>query len=334
MNSQDIIFGTRPVLEAIKSGKTIEKLFLQKNLSKEIFNEIKNNLKNRNVNISFVPKEKLNRITKKNHQGIICYISPITYQPPQEIIQRCYESGKDPVMMFHHKKLEQYLGVKKFRYGLAGDADRIGQVTGLAWTQTGGDLLTIEAAVVQGKGREISTGSLGDVMQESIKAAMTVLRSRSNSLGIDANFYGKKDFHFHVPEGATPKDGPSAGIGMCLAMASALTGIRVKRSVAMTGEITLRGEVLPIGGLKEKLLAAQRGGIKTVLIPQENERDLKEIPATIKTGLKIVPIKWIDEVFPIALQSLPEPLDSAQSEVDVAKKKPEESDDSDLLRRH
>ena len=232
------------------------------------------------------------------------------------------------------KSLEQYLGVKKFRYGLAGDTDRIGQVTGLAWTQTGGDLLTIEAAVVQGKGREISTGSLGDVMQESIKAAMTVLRSRSNSLGINADFYGKKDFHFHVPEGATPKDGPSAGIGMCLAMASALTGIRVKRSVAMTGEITLRGEVLPIGGLKEKLLAAQRGGIKTVLIPEENERDLKEIPAAVKTGLKVVPIKWIDEVFPIALQSLPEPLDSAQSEVDVAKKKPDESDDSDLLRRH
>ncbi len=252
----------------------------------------------------------------------------------RKVVRAIIQKPIDKAIKVTPRSIEQYLGVKKFRYGLAGDADRIGQVTGLAWTQTGGDLLTIEAAVVPGKGREISTGSLGDVMQESIKAAMTVLRSRSDSLGIKADFYGKKDFHFHVPEGATPKDGPSAGIGMCLAMASALTGIRVKRSVAMTGEITLRGEVLPIGGLKEKLLAAQRGGIKTVLIPEDNKRDLKEIPDTVKTGLEIVPVKWIDEVLPIALQSLPEPLESAQSDVDVSKKKPKESDDSDLLRRH
>ncbi|OUU74096.1 MAG: endopeptidase La [Methylococcaceae bacterium TMED69] len=252
----------------------------------------------------------------------------------RKVVRAIIQKPIDKAIKVTPRSIEQYLGVKKFRYGLAGDADRIGQVTGLAWTQTGGDLLTIEAAVVPGKGREISTGSLGDVMQESIKAAMTVLRSRSDSLGIKADFYGKKDFHFHVPEGATPKDGPSAGIGMCLAMASALTGIRVKRSVAMTGEITLRGEVLPIGGLKEKLLAAQRGGIKTVLIPDDNKRDLKEIPGAVKTGLEIVPVKWIDEVLPIALQSLPEPLESAQSDVDVSKKKPKESDDSDLLRRH
>ena len=239
---------------------------------------------------------------------------------------------KTPVQVTS-KSMEKYLGVKKFRYGLAGDEDRVGQVTGLAWTQTGGDLLTIEAVVLPGKGKEICTGSLGDVMQESIKAAMTVIRSRSVSLGIKRNFYNQKDFHFHVPEGATPKDGPSAGIGMCLAMISALSGICVKRTVAMTGEITLRGEVLPIGGLKEKLLAAQRGGITRVLIPSENERDLKEVPNPIKQGLEIIPVRWIDEVFPLTLESMPEPLGPEVDEnVDVVGDKVE--DEGDLLRHH
>ncbi len=206
------------------------------------------------------------------------------------------------------KTLEKYLGVKKFRFGLAEDEDRIGQVTGLAWTEVGGDLLTIEAVIVPGKGKETYTGRLGDVMQESIKAAMTVVRSRAQSLGIKPDFYQSVDVHFHVPEGATPKDGPSAGVGMCTALVSALTGIPVHADVAMTGEITLRGEVLPIGGLKEKLLAALRGGIKIVAIPRDNERELKEIPANIKQGLDIRPVRWIDEVLTIALQRMPEPL--------------------------
>ena len=179
-------------------------------------------------------------------------------------------------------RLEKLIGVKKFRYGRAEEEDRIGQVTGLAWTETGGDLLTVEAMVMPGKGEAIRTGHLGDVMKESIEAARTVVRSRSAVLGIDAEFYKAQDFHIHVPEGATPKDGPSAGVAMCTALVSALTGIPVRSNVAMTGEITLRGEVLPIGGLKEKLLAALRGGIETVLIPSENERELVEIPRNIK----------------------------------------------------
>jgi ATP-dependent Lon protease len=203
--------------------------------------------------------------------------------------------------------LEHYLGVRRYRFGLAEEQDRVGQVTGLAWTEVGGDLLTIEAAIVQGKGKQTFTGSLGDVMQESIHAAMTVVRSRADALGIDPEFYSKHDVHIHVPEGATPKDGPSAGVGMCTAVVSALTGIPVKSTVAMTGEITLRGEVLPIGGLKEKLLAAHRGGIETVVIPDENERDLKEIPDNIKENLEIIPVKWIDEVLDVALSRKPEP---------------------------
>ena len=212
------------------------------------------------------------------------------------------------------KGLEKYLGVKRFRYGLAEEKDRIGLVTGLAWTEVGGDLLTIESVVVPGRGKETYTGHLGDVMQESIKAAMTVVRSRATMLGIDSSFYRKLDVHFHVPEGATPKDGPSAGVAMCTALVSALTEIPVKASVAMTGEITLRGEILPIGGLKEKLLAALRGGIKTVLIPKENERELTEIPANIKQHLHIRPVTWIDEVFAIALQRMPEPRVVAEGE--------------------
>jgi ATP-dependent Lon protease len=206
------------------------------------------------------------------------------------------------------RSLEKYLGVKKFRFGLSEEEDRIGQVTGLAWTEVGGDLLTIEAVVVPGKGKEMYTGSLGDVMQESIKAAMTVVRSRATSLGIPVDFHKRSDVHFHVPEGATPKDGPSAGIGMCVAVISALTKIPVRAAVAMTGEITLRGEVLPIGGLKEKLLAALRGGIKQVIIPKDNERDLTEIPDKITKDLEIIPVRWIDEVFDVALRTVPKPM--------------------------
>jgi ATP-dependent Lon protease len=199
--------------------------------------------------------------------------------------------------------LSDFLGVQRFDYGKADDQNRIGQVTGLAWTQVGGDLLTIETASNVGKGKLTYTGSLGDVMQESIQAALTVVRSRTEKLRINEDFYEKRDIHVHVPEGATPKDGPSAGIGMCTALVSSLTGNPVKADVAMTGEITLRGEVLAIGGLKEKLLAAHRGGIKTVVIPKDNERDLKEIPDNVKQDLSIHPVKWIDEVLEIALEN-------------------------------
>ena len=202
--------------------------------------------------------------------------------------------------------LDKYLGVKRFRYGKAEESDQIGQVTGLAWTEVGGELLTIEAVPVPGKGKLTITGQLGDVMQESVQAAMTVVRSRAQSLGIEIDFYQKQDLHIHVPEGGIPKDGPSAGIGMCTALVSALTRIPVRADVAMTGEITLRGEVLPIGGLKEKLLAAHRGGIKVVLIPKENERDLEEIPKNIKDQLEIKPVRWFDEVLQVALQHMPD----------------------------
>jgi ATP-dependent Lon protease len=205
------------------------------------------------------------------------------------------------------RNLDKFLGVRRFRYGKAEDMNRVGQVTGLAWTEVGGELLTIEAAVVPGKGKLQHTGQLGEVMQESIQAAMTVVRSRAQVLGLEPEFYQKHDVHLHIPEGATPKDGPSAGIGMCTALVSALTKIPVRSDVAMTGEITLRGEVLPIGGLKEKLLAAHRGGIKTVLIPDENEKDLVEIPDNIKGNLEIKPVKWIDEVLGLALTQQPMP---------------------------
>lgn len=204
--------------------------------------------------------------------------------------------------------LEELLGVYKFDYGRAEHEDKVGQVTGLAWTQVGGELLTLEGSAVPGKGRVIQTGSLGDVMKESIQAALTVVRSRGQSLGIAPDYHEKVDIHIHVPEGATPKDGPSAGIGMGTTLVSILTGIPVRADVAMTGEITLRGEVLKIGGLKEKLLAAHRGGIKTVIIPQDNERDLKEIPENIKQDMTIKPVKWIDEVLDIALSRKPIPL--------------------------
>ena len=201
--------------------------------------------------------------------------------------------------------LKEYLGVQRHDFGKADDSNRIGQVTGLAWTQVGGDLLTIETEAMPGKGKLTQTGSLGDVMKESIQAAMTVVRSRAEKLGINSDFYEKRDIHVHVPEGATPKDGPSAGIAMCTALVSSLTGNPVKAEVGMTGEITLRGEVLPIGGLKEKLLAAHRGGIKTVLIPKDNERDLEEIPENVIADLQVIPVQWIDEVLKVALERDP-----------------------------
>jgi ATP-dependent Lon protease len=219
----------------------------------------------------------------------------------------------DKVVSVSGRNIEKYLGVKRFRYGLAETHDQVGQVTGLAWTEVGGDLLTIEATIMPGKGKPMFTGSLGDVMQESIQAAMTLVRSRAGMLGIDPEFYQKYDFHIHVPEGATPKDGPSAGAAMCTALVSALTNIPVRSAVAMTGEITLRGEVLPIGGLKEKLLAAHRGGITTVLIPEENRRDLAEIPKNIKQNLDIRPVRWIDEVLEVALTHMPEPLKGGEN---------------------
>ncbi len=206
------------------------------------------------------------------------------------------------------RNLDKFLGVRRYTFGLAEKNNQVGQVTGLAWTEVGGELLTIESAVMPGKGKTITTGKLGEVMQESIQAALSVVRSRSRRLGINEDFYQKNDIHIHLPEGATPKDGPSAGIGICTAMVSVFTGIPVRADVAMTGEITLRGEVLPIGGLKEKLLAAHRGGIKTVLIPQENLKDLVEIPDNIKNRLDILPVKWIDQVLELALERKPEAL--------------------------
>ncbi len=232
------------------------------------------------------------------------------------------------------KSMEKYLGVRRFRYGKAEDNDQVGQVTGLAWTEVGGELLTIEAAVVPGKGKLTHTGQLGEVMTESIQAAMTVVRSRAAVLGIDEDFHQKVDVHIHVPEGATPKDGPSAGVGMCTALVSALTDIPVKSDVAMTGEITLRGEVLPIGGLKEKLLAAHRGGIGTVLIPEENEKDLAEIPKNIKDKLTIVPVKWIDQVMEQALVHQPVPAAKSGDKEPDSKSSAEEQKNEDVVRPH
>ncbi|HNK17518.1 MAG TPA: endopeptidase La, partial [Piscinibacter sp.] len=204
--------------------------------------------------------------------------------------------------------LNDFLGVRKYSYGQAEKQNQVGQVVGLAWTEVGGDLLTIEAAVMPGKGNIIRTGQLGDVMKESVEAARSVVRSRARRLGIKDELFEKRDVHIHVPDGATPKDGPSAGIAMTTAFVSALTGIPVRADVAMTGEITLRGEVTAIGGLKEKLLAAHRGGIKTVLIPEENVKDLQDIPENVKNRLEIVPVKWIDRVLEVALEAAPQPL--------------------------
>ncbi|MBS8241561.1 endopeptidase La [Marinobacter lipolyticus] len=249
----------------------------------------------------------------------------------RKVVREHVESGDKAAVTLAPEMLEDYSGVKKFKYGLAEETNEIGQVTGLAWTQVGGELLTIECALTKGKGRVVKTGSLGDVMQESIQTALTVVRSRAPGLGIADDFHEKHDLHVHVPEGATPKDGPSAGIGMCTALVSALTKIPVRADVAMTGEITLRGKVLPIGGLKEKLLAAHRGGIKTVIIPDENVRDLKEIPDNIKESLEIVPAKWIDEVLDVALAYSPEPR-TADTSSKTGSGKPRD-DDSDAAER-
>lgn len=221
----------------------------------------------------------------------------------------------------NQRDIEKYLGVKVFHFGFAEKYNRVGEVNGLAWTEAGGDLLTVEVAVVPGTGKAIYTGQLGEVMQESIQAALTVVRSRAPNLGIKKEFYEKTDIHVHVPEGATPKDGPSAGISMCTALVSALTMIPVRSNVAMTGEITLRGEVLPIGGLKEKLLAALRGGIKTVIIPEENVKDLKEIPKHVSQSLDIRPVRWIDQVLDIALEKKTKALPKKEKEKKKVKKK-------------
>lgn len=253
-------------------------------------------------------------------------ISKICRKVLKEIIT---EKSRQSVQV-SKRNLDKYLGVPKYRYGRAEEQDNIGQVTGLAWTQVGGELLTIEAAFIPGKGKALHTGSLGDVMQESIQAALTVIRARAGSLGIKRDFMQNMDLHVHVPEGATPKDGPSAGIGMCTAMVSTLTKIPVRADVAMTGEITLRGDVLPIGGLKEKLLAAHRGGIKTVIIPEENEKDLVEIPPNIKSSLEIRPVRWIDQVLEIALTHQPEAL----SEPDMAADEVRNQDKTEQARPH
>ncbi len=252
-------------------------------------------------------------------RGLERELSKICRKVVKNVLLQGKEKAKRKVSVTP-RNIEKYLGVKRFRFGEAEQDDQVGQVTGLAWTEVGGDLLTIEAALVPGKGKLTITGQLGDVMQESVQAAMTVVRSRADLFGLDEDFYQKQDIHIHVPEGAIPKDGPSAGIGMCTSLVSVLTNIPVKASVAMTGEITLRGEVLPIGGLKEKLLAAHRGGIKTVLIPQENERDLSEIPKNIKDQLDIQPVKWIDEVLQLALQHVPESDSVSGKEENVANK--------------
>ncbi|WP_375177661.1 endopeptidase La [Marinobacter mobilis] len=253
----------------------------------------------------------------------------------RKVVREHVESGKRDALSLTAEMLEDYSGVQKFSYGLAEEKNQIGQVTGLAWTQVGGELLTIECALTKGKGRVIKTGSLGDVMQESIQAALTVVRSRAAGLGFSDDFHEKHDLHVHVPEGATPKDGPSAGIGMCTALVSALTQNPVRADVAMTGEITLRGRVLAIGGLKEKLLAAHRGGIKTVIIPDENVRDLKEIPGNIKDSLEIRPVKWIDEVLDIALAYPPEPLgEGVSSEGSAANPRDDEGDAAERINTH
>jgi len=236
-------------------------------------------------------------------RGLERQVAKVLRKATRELVEGKADAG----LSIESANLEHYAGVEQFSFGVKEDADRIGQVTGLAWTSVGGELLTIEAVNVPGKGKVTRTGSLGDVMQESITAALTVCRSRAESLGISPDFYEKQDLHIHVPEGAVPKDGPSAGIGMCTALVSVLTGINVKADVAMTGEITLRGQVLQIGGLKEKLLAAHRGGIKTVLIPKDNQKDLKEIPDNVKGDLKIIPVAWIDEVLDVALVEKPSP---------------------------
>jgi ATP-dependent Lon protease len=248
----------------------------------------------------------------------------------RKLVRKILQDKPEEKVVISADNIEDYLGVYHYRYGVKEENDQVGQVTGLAWTEVGGELLTIETAVMPGKGKASYTGKLGDVMQESIQAATTVVRSRATDWGIEDDFMQNHDVHIHVPEGATPKDGPSAGIGMCTALVSAITGIPVKANVAMTGEITLRGEVLAIGGLKEKLLAAHRGGIDTVLIPNDNIKDLKEIPDNVKEGLKIIPVKWITEVLEVALQQLPK----AKDEEGVMKKDQNNYHEAETQKHH
>ena len=251
----------------------------------------------------------------------------------RKVVKMLLLKKQDRKVTVSTKNLDKFLGVRQFDFGVAEKENQIGQVVGLAWTEVGGDLLTIESMAMPGKGGIIRTGTLGDVMKESIEAARTAVRSRAKKLGIKADVFEKSDIHIHVPEGATPKDGPSAGVAMTLAMVSVFTGIPVRADVAMTGEITLRGEVLPIGGLKEKLLAAHRGGIKTVLIPEQNVKDLAEIPDNVKNKLEIVPVRWIDKVLEIALERAPVPLtDEEVAVVDTAVAKPAESNDPNVVK--
>jgi ATP-dependent Lon protease len=268
---------------------------------------VKNNgLKPEEINISESALRDIVRyyVREAGVRGLEREISKIC----RKVVKALSLKERDKKVVVNARNLEKYLGVRRYSYGVAEKNNQVGQVTGLAWTEVGGELLTIETAVLPGKGKTTTTGKLGEVMQESIQAAISVVRGRANKLGIEAEFYQKSDLHIHLPEGATPKDGPSAGIGICTSIVSALTGIPVRADVAMTGEITLRGEVLPIGGLKEKLLAAQRGGIKVVLIPEENIKDLAEIPDNVKNKLDIHPVKWIDQVLEMALERKPEPL--------------------------
>jgi ATP-dependent Lon protease len=230
----------------------------------------------------------------------------------RKVVKTLLLRSRDTKMVVNSKNLDKFLGVRRYTFGMAEKENQVGQVTGLAWTEVGGELLTIECVAIPGKGNILRTGSLGDVMKESVEAARSVVRARARRLGIKDDVFEKTDIHIHVPEGATPKDGPSAGIAMTTALVSAFSGIPVRCDVAMTGEITLRGEVLAIGGLKEKLLAAVRGGIKTALIPDENVKDLTEIPDNIKNKIEIVPVKWIDQVLARALERPPEPLPEAE----------------------
>ncbi|MGH8235309.1 MAG: S16 family serine protease, partial [Rhodanobacteraceae bacterium] len=245
---------------------------------------------------------------KKDRQRVKEMMAPVEIEGSQTGAKKAKSKKRDESVQVDSPNLDHYLGVRRFDFGRKEQQNEIGLVTGLAWTQAGGDLLSIEATVVPGKGKLILTGQLGDVMKESIQAAQSVVRARSQLLGIEADFHDKYDIHVHVPEGATPKDGPSAGIAMCTALVSALTKNPVCAEIAMTGEITLRGRVLPIGGLKEKLLAAHRGGITTVIIPEENKKDLADIPKNITDALTIHPVRWIDQVLELALEHPLTPL--------------------------
>ena len=274
------------------------------------------------------------KISRKVVKELTLAEKPVVAATPRKPVSKPAVRAQPPHVQVGIRNLEHYLGVRQFAFGRAEQQNEVGLVTGLAWTQVGGDLLSIEASVVPGKGKLIHTGQLGDVMQESIQAALSVVRARAARLGIDPEFHQKHDLHVHVPEGATPKDGPSAGIAMCTALVSALTRIPVRADVAMTGEITLRGRVLPIGGLKEKLLAAHRGGISTVLIPEENRKDLAEIPANITRSLQIKPVKWIDEVLDLALERPPQAMAPREQSKPVEATAHEDGSDGVPVRPH